>query len=489
MEENTPPQRKPLIKKEPALPTSAYWSLEVETDGRPTTYQFSPVIEAITGFKYDYFSSSYKKWLGVVHPEDRQGVFDFFSELMTQEGEGVVEYRIIRPDGIVRWVSDSAASQRLPDQSMRVDGAVSDITERKQAEEVLKRSNQQLAVWIDELQARRNKMEILEHITNALQPCGKLDEVFGVLAKYIEDVFPNQRGALYLFNVSTNTLQQVVIWGEFNGEPAFAPETCHAWQSGKPHVSPGTRTKLLCKHDQKQARDETLYLCAPLVAQGQRVGVLYLQRGVNDFEAGSAYDSVEFWTSMAMMITERLAFVILNLKLRQDLENQSVHDALTGLHIRRYFEESLQSEIQRAARYKRPLGLIIADVDHLKDINETIGHSAGNAVLQTLGKFFLSQIRGSDVACHYEDDSFTILLSEASLEDTIRRAEKLQQDSKKLRIISGDRPLKTMTLSIGVAAFPQHGKTWDLLLEAAKQALATAKEEGRDQVRVAEISQ
>jgi diguanylate cyclase (GGDEF)-like protein len=353
---------------------------------------------------------------------------------------------------------------------------------------MLKRSNQELAVWINELQERKSKMDLLESISNALQPCNRLEDVYRVLVKYAEEIFPNQPGALYLYDMDASSLQKSVAWGEFTGDADWNADSCHAWQTGKPHVAPGTNNRLLCKHDQNQARDETMYLCAPLVAQGERVGVLYLRRKANDFSEGEQYDSVEFWKSMAMMITERLGFLILNLKLRSDLANQSVRDSLTGMYIRPYLEESIQREIPRAVRYKRSFGLIMVDLDNLEAINETMGHAAGNAVLQAFGKFLLSQIRSSDVGCHFGGKEFVMLLPEASLEDTANRAELFRMEGKNMRVLFGGHHLKSVTLSIGVAAFPQHGETLEELMSAAGNALAQAKTNGHDQVVVAQLA-
>jgi len=487
MSSKTPEQNKADDIPQIVMPTYSYWSLETEPDGRVTSYQFSAYIEMITGFKADYFRGGLKQWLGVVHPEDRQKVFNFLSSLMEREGEGVIEYRVLRPDGLVRWVSDSATSVSLPGDIMRLDGAVSDITERKQAEEMLKRSNQQLAGWIHELQERKGKMDLLENISNALQPCLQLEDVYAVLARFAGEIFPNQPGALYLYDVDTGSLKQSAAWGHFEADLSWNADNCRAWQSGKVQVSPGTHTRLLCKHDQSRGLDEMMFLCAPLIAQGERVGVLYLRRKANDFSEGEPYDSVEFWKSMVAMITERLAFVILNLKLRSELAHQSVRDPLTGMYVRRYLEEAIQREIPRAMRYKRSFGLIKIEIDHLEGVNESMGPAAGNAILQALGKFLLSQIRSSDVGCHMGSGEFVMLLPEASLEDTINRAEVLRMEVKNKHILFGGHYLKTVTLSIGVSAYPQHGAHFDDLLAAAQKAVNQAKEKGRDQVVVAQI--
>ncbi len=460
--------------------SGAYWFWELDTQGETNIYQFSPAIEQITGFEAGYFTSGLKHWLGVVYPEDRQIVFDFLSKLMREESEGSLEYRIMRPDGLLRWVSDCAVSIRLPDNGMRLDGSVSDITERKQAEEMLKRSNMQLGVWINELQQRKSKVELMESISKALQACARLEEVKEVVVKYAGEVFPNQAGALYLFDAVSNNLQQEISWNNFEAENQFSADSCFAWQDSLAHISPGSGNQFVCEHDRSLLKEDLLYLCAPLLAQGERVGVLYLRRAINDFEGKEAYDSVEFWKSLAMMVAERLAFVVLNLKLRQDLLEQSVHDPLTGLFTSRYFEEALQGEIRRALRYRRSLGLMLIEVDRLDEIDSSLGQAAINVILQTFGKFISSQIRSSDVACYYGGNKFAVLLAEASLDDSYRRAEVFRMSGENQRIIFNGRWLKTITLSIGVSAFPQHGDTPEDVLKAAQDALNMAINKGRN---------
>ncbi|MCE1252961.1 MAG: diguanylate cyclase [Anaerolineae bacterium] len=474
---NTPSQ--------PASSAGAYWFCELDDAGETTVYQFSPAIEQITGFKADYFSDGFKQWLGVVYPEDRQRVFDFLSKLMRTQGEGSLEFRIMRPDGILRWVLDCATSIRLPDNSMRLDGSVSDITERKQAEDMLRQSNMQLGIWINELQQRKNKMELLENIGKALQSCARLEDVKDVLVKYTAEVFPDQPGALYLYDSVSDRLKREVAWNLYEGDIDFPANFCLAWRDSQAHISPGSGSQYACKHDRTSLKENQLYLCAPLVAQGERIGVLYLRRPINDFEGKEAYDSVEFWKSLVMMVVDRLAFVILNLKLRHDLLNQSLRDPLTGLFTRRYFEEALQGELRRAQRHQRSVGVMLMQMDRLDDISETMGTAAVNVALQSFGKFVSSQVRSSDVPCRFTENEFAVLLAEASLEDAFHRAEVLRMSGENQRIFFNGRLLKAITLSIGVAAFPKHGDEVEILMDAAQQALSTAIEKGRNYVVMA----
>ena len=127
------------------------------------------------------------------------------------------------------------------------------------------------------------------------------------------------------------------------------------------------------------------------------------------------------------------------------------------------------------------------DVDHFKRFNDSFGHEAGDSVLQTMANLLRTQIRGEDVVCRYGGEEFTLILPEASLEKTRERAEQLREAVK--RVVSNFRgqSLEAVTLSIGVASFPENGNTGEALLRAADLALYQAKERGRDRVEFMEM--
>ena len=167
---------------------------------------------------------------------------------------------------------------------------------------------------------------------------------------------------------------------------------------------------------------------------------------------------------------------------REDFRVQSLRDPLTNLFNRRYMEESLDREIQRADRSDQSLGLIMIDLDHFKDVNDTLGHEAGDVVLQSLGKFLQEHIRGGDIACRYGGEEFLLILPDAPLEATRKRAHALWEALKDLEIEYEGRRLTPPTMSIGVAVVPDHGKTRHAALRAADAALYRAKAAGRDRV-------
>jgi diguanylate cyclase (GGDEF)-like protein len=174
-----------------------------------------------------------------------------------------------------------------------------------------------------------------------------------------------------------------------------------------------------------------------------------------------------------------------NLKLRSSLQHQSIHDPLTELFNRRYLEESLERELLRAKRASQPLGIIMLDVDHFKHFNDTFGHEAGDIVLRELGFFLQQSIRGSDIACLYRGDLMILVLLEKSLEVTRQQAEQIREAVKQLQLYHRRQPLGGISMSLGVACYPEHGSTGAALIQAADAVLCRAKREGRDRVVIA----
>ncbi len=165
--------------------------------------------------------------------------------------------------------------------------------------------------------------------------------------------------------------------------------------------------------------------------------------------------------------------------LQVKLQEQAIRDSLTGLFNRRFLEETLQREIARAARAGTPLGIVMIDIDHFKDLNDTHGHRAGDAALQALGRLLIANTRGGDVACRYGGEEFVLALPGATLEVARDRAEQLRRAVAALRVDHDDAKL-SMTISAGIAAYPVHGERVDEVLDNADQALYQAKNSGRN---------
>jgi diguanylate cyclase (GGDEF)-like protein/PAS domain S-box-containing protein len=170
-------------------------------------------------------------------------------------------------------------------------------------------------------------------------------------------------------------------------------------------------------------------------------------------------------------------------RLQVALQEQAIRDALTGLYNRRYLDETLEREVSRARREGAPLSLVMLDIDHFKRVNDTYGHQLGDEALKMLARTLLDDIRAEDVACRYGGEEFLILLPNMPLEAALAKAEAWRRAVEVLALAHGDFVIR-FTVSLGVAAYPEHGKTPDDLTRNADLALYRAKHEGRNRLAV-----
>jgi diguanylate cyclase (GGDEF)-like protein/PAS domain S-box-containing protein len=170
--------------------------------------------------------------------------------------------------------------------------------------------------------------------------------------------------------------------------------------------------------------------------------------------------------------------------LQTQLRDQATRDSLTGLFNRRYLEDALAREFQRAEREKSNVCLIMMDIDGFKAFNDTYGHDAGDLLLRELGEFLSSEVRSSDISCRYGGEEFLIVMPGTPLKKGYQRAEHLRSAFLSLDIEHLGVKLRA-TLSIGVATYPRHGATWEKVLHDADQAMYAAKDAGRNCTRAA----
>jgi diguanylate cyclase (GGDEF)-like protein len=128
------------------------------------------------------------------------------------------------------------------------------------------------------------------------------------------------------------------------------------------------------------------------------------------------------------------------------------------------------------------------DIDHFKQFNDTYGHDAGDALLRALGQFLQINTRGEDIACRYGGEEFTLVLPGALLGDTRQRAEELRKGISALTVRHLGQPLVAVTISLGVAVYPEHGNSASGIMKAADIALYQAKQAGRNQVVIAALT-
>jgi diguanylate cyclase (GGDEF)-like protein/PAS domain S-box-containing protein len=393
---------------------------------------YGTTVEALLG-KTDADMHLDAQELERIRQEDRQ-VIDTGTELV------IPERHIKDAHGRNRYFSVVKRLLTLPDDTadqVLVVGA--DITERKQAEEALRTSEQRLQAIFD----------------NAAVGIGLAD-------KTGQSILANARGAQQL---------------------GYTPE----------ELAQYSNLELTHPDDRAQTVERMQQLVHGEI-QGYRIEKRYLRKDGSifwaDLSVSAVYDDdglITYLLGIVVDITERKQLEHQLQHVNMLLQEQAIRDPLTGLHNRRYLDETLPRELQRAERAGQPVGVIMLDIDHFKRFNDTYGHDAGDALLQTMGTFLQRNTRGDDIACRYGGEEFTLVLPGASLADARQRAEELREGIQSLSVEHQGQPLGAVTASLGVAVFAAHGTTTDALVRAADQALYQAKRNGRNRVEVVTI--
>jgi diguanylate cyclase (GGDEF)-like protein len=167
----------------------------------------------------------------------------------------------------------------------------------------------------------------------------------------------------------------------------------------------------------------------------------------------------------------------------ETLSRQATHDPLTGLFNRRYLDQILYGEIAHAMQSDSMVGILMADVDHFKEINDRYGHKAGDLMLQSLGKLMRNAVRSSDVVCRYGGEEFVIVMPGVSEATVNKCAEDIRFRFEESRIVFENHEIQA-TISMGAAIYPLHGSSVDEVFVRADRAMYQAKRYGRNRVVV-----
>jgi diguanylate cyclase (GGDEF)-like protein/PAS domain S-box-containing protein len=402
-------------------------------------------------------------------------------------GESVngLEIYIRFPNGAEpKWML-AAGGPLVNDKGEKLGGVVflRDITDRKKADKQLS-----VALQESELQAKEN-IELSE-LGDLLQSCHNVQEAYMLSENILAHMFAPRPGALCLINSSRDLVEVAASWNECSTtESVFSPEDCWGLRRGKPYGSLGSGAPLRCSHVNEAVKGE--YLCVPLIAQGETLGLLYIedQPALPASSPEARQDQQLILKRRVIAVAERVSLALANLRLRELLRNQSIRDPLTGLFNRRYLEESLNREIHRASRAGRYVSLAMLDLDHFKHFNDTFGHQAGDILLKEVASAISSRVRAGDLACRYGGEEFSIIIAEVDMDGAYKCVESIRETIKHLSLNHRGQTLGTITISAGIASFPVHGDNANDLIHAADKALYTAKKEGRDRIVVAATSE
>jgi diguanylate cyclase (GGDEF)-like protein len=254
--------------------------------------------------------------------------------------------------------------------------------------------------------------------------------------------------------------------------PSGAGLCGRALASGRPVVENDVRKVEGYVTGYDETRSE---LCLPLISFGQTLGVLALENATEDAFQPADVQALE---SMA----DICAGAIQNARFFDRVKQMAYLDGLTSIYNRRYFEMRVVEEMERASRYTGQMAVIMVDIDHFKKLNDEFGHLLGDEVLRQMSAIFTQQLRKADVVCRYGGEEFAILVPETTGENAMGVAEKLRRVVESWPFPGVPRPV---TISAGVADYPENGTTRDELMRAADEALYAAKQAGRNRVMAA----
>jgi diguanylate cyclase (GGDEF)-like protein len=401
----------------------------------------------------------------------------------TLRGETVKGLEIcVRPPGKTEpiWLLE-AGNPLVNDKGERTGGVVflRDITDRKV-------SGQRVRAALLESEMNARESGELTRLADLLQSCQTLEEACKICENILPAIFHSQPGALFLINSSRNLLEAGAVWNRCSTtEQVFDPDDCWALRLGKLYGGSEPAPPVRCSHLASTWTGN--YACVPLVAQGETLGILYVEES-DDRTASLATDEPpvghERVQRRAVAAAERLSLALSNLKLREVLRNQSIRDPLTGLFNRRYLEESLLREVNRATRKKRSIAVVMLDLDLYKNFNDTFGHQAGDLLLQEIAGVLKRRVRAGDLACRFGGEEFALIISEVDAYGAGLCVDVIRQEIKHLPLQYRGQALRSVTISAGIAIFPDHGGNPEDLIRAADAALYQAKRAGRDRMVV-----
>jgi diguanylate cyclase (GGDEF)-like protein len=321
----------------------------------------------------------------------------------------------------------------------------------------------------------------LSELSEWLQSAKSEGELYGMISSVLGRLMPECKGSLFIYANSRDVLEVAAEWNGRSHTASIHPEDCWSLRRGHSYVHGTSEVEFHCDHVHSTVNEN--YCCIPILAHGETVGLLHLEYTADASEtAEEARARFADRARLGSACAEHLAIAIANMKLREGLRDQSVRDVLTGLNNRRYLLETARRELLRATRHKHPVSVITLDVDHFKKFNDNHGHDAGDTVLRHVGEILGAMFADDAVPCRFGGEEFVVMLPNSTLDKAAARAEELRAKIEALTIRYADGQLPRVTISAGLASFPEAGANMMDVLKAADEALYRAKENGRNRI-------
>ncbi|MGD1809131.1 PAS domain S-box protein [Dapis sp. BLCC M126] len=467
---------------------------------------YSDRCQEILGYKGTDIFHNLNDWKNRIHPDD----INLFTESIQQHLDRqkyyfIAEYRIRCKDNTYKWILDRG--QALWDEAgnpLRIVGSHTDITERKRAEEYLRRQTQQEQLIRKIIERIRQSLNLSEILQTAVDEVRNILQVEGVIIqRKISDK------SVIVVAESLAFGKPLMLDWEMNDYIITTQEFTQGKKTEQVIVIEDIeRSNMrLCSNylldffQIKACLIMPIFIQKSTVNNSQKISLLTREQSNSDeplwgILVAHHFNNQRKWQEWEINLLEQLRIqleiAIQQSKLYQELQNTNEKlyklatlDGLTQIANRRYFNEYLEQEWLRMAREKKPLSLIMCDIDFFKKYNDTYGHQKGDECLQQIAKAISAVVkRPADLVARYGGEELAIILPNTNLKGAIYIANIIRQEVCNLQIPHQESPIyKRVTISLGVyTIIPFPEATYKSLIAAADQALYQAKEKGRNQV-------
>jgi diguanylate cyclase (GGDEF)-like protein len=325
------------------------------------------------------------------------------------------------------------------------------------------------------------EQSLLYEIARMLTSTIEKEQLFEVIGEALTNKIGIRDFALLLYNEESQILEVQTVKGFQEAERikqvTFSVGegiTGRVMTERKTVYVPDTSQEPCYMHYKGLRAEDGSFVCIPLIFREKLVGTLNVTR-----PKANAFTDEEI--ELLEAAGSQMAMAIVNAKLYDTMKEVAIIDELTQIYNRRYFQQMLPQEIIRAKRFRKPVSLLIVDIDHFKKYNDTHGHIAGDIVLREFAQLVPHYLREVDFWARYGGEEFAIILPNTSKASSKKVAEKVLEAISKHKFPKGETlPGRHLTASAGVASYPTDAKDMDKLILCADAALYEAKRNGRN---------
>jgi diguanylate cyclase (GGDEF)-like protein len=354
----------------------------------------------------------------------------------------------------------------------------------------------QTALFIENYQLHQdlykkfNRFASMSELKKAITPIQNYETLLQMILDKSAELLKAEQGSLMMLDLETDALllgAKKGIYQELSGKIRIQRGEGIAGkvaEHGEPILVKNLESDPRIKQKNRAHYKTRSFVSVPLKIADRVIGVLNL----SDKTTGEVFDEedlklIQSVASHAAIVMERNEFY----NKSEELKKLTITDSLTGLLNRRYLLERLKDELARSERHVHPMSLIMLDLDGFKTCNDTLGHLFGDKILKDIAETLLKTIRSMDVIARYGGDEFMVILPETRETGAVDIAERLRTSLYKAVTINPEAAVPepcALTASIGIACYPEHGDTVELLLDNVDKALYRAKSKGKNRVEV-----